>query len=583
MSMSSGFMCYIKQGDVQKGTICSLYTHNVWNEDLTSRNIRLEFDIASDLSMQYLAFAISANNYEWEVLHVRSKADMTPSEITIPEGYSGSVKFGIKLYDNPPTVGSILHVGFDYVVTGGIDVAVLNFDLLVYNEDGSQVCDFPSLSTSSVEVYGDIKSSKLILKVSSIGGITIDFANIYISDTTSNFQNLTITPTTDTEGYVTIPDSLVGKSPLYLSDNSNRYGEFVNNISSSSGDSDYSVGDTVTLDGIECIVVYDAGSEQSWGRYLLVDKNHDLSYYFSGDDYDEKQLPINDAKYGYEWGGRGVNTGTGATSQEIGNGLRNTNTILALNLQSETSGWPVLWDRVKEFRESHSNKWFVPTRTEMIQVIGRKYEELENFTVNTSANYHTSSEYNDNSAWIQYASDGGQSAVSKSSHECRVRLCCYMSDPNAPSKTTINITCGTSDATIRYTVDGSEPSESSTLYEGEFEVEAPATVKARGFKSGLLASDVASYEVEAPVQKLPTPRCYIRQESSLRPTYTLVVENYSEYPPNSDFHYTDSTGIVLRDNLYEENRLLGNINSTTVYISCEGYEDSDAVTATLQN
>ena len=36
----------------------------------------------------------------------------------------------------------------------------------------------------------------------------------------------------------------------------------------------YSVGDTVTLDGIESLIVYDAGSEQSWGRYLCVDKNH---------------------------------------------------------------------------------------------------------------------------------------------------------------------------------------------------------------------------------------------------------------------------------------------------------------------
>ena len=257
----------------------------------------------------------------------------------------------------------------------------------------------------------------------------------------------------------------------------------------------YKIGDTVIVDGIECVVVYDAGSEQSWGRYLLVDKNHDLSYYISGNDYCEKQLPINDAKYGYEWGGRGINTGTGSASQEIGNGLKNTNTILALNLQPETSGWPVLWDKVKEFRESHSNKWFVPTRTEMIQVIGRKYEELENFTVNTSATYFTSSEYSNNSAWAQFTSDGGQSTYSKSYHECRVRLCCYMSDPNAP-KAKVNITCSTQGASIHYTTDGSDPSESSPEYTESLSVPPGTLIKAVGVKAGLLNSDIVQYQTD---------------------------------------------------------------------------------------
>lgn len=112
-------------------------------------------------------------------------------------------------------------------------MAVSNFDLAVYNEDGSQICNFPMVTTSDVEVYGDIKSSKLILKVFTDYGITIDSTDIYISDTTSNFQELTITPTSNIEGYVNIPDSLLGKNPLYLSDNNGyRYGEFANKIPS---------------------------------------------------------------------------------------------------------------------------------------------------------------------------------------------------------------------------------------------------------------------------------------------------------------------------------------------------------------
>ena len=62
----------------------------------------------------------------------------------------------------------------------------------------------------------------------------------------------------------------------------------------------------------------------------------------------------------------------------------------------------------------------------------------------------------------------------------------------------ISITCSTPDSIIRYTLDGNDPTETSTLYEREFDVTPPITVKARGFKEGMLASDVASYEVEAP-------------------------------------------------------------------------------------
>ena len=60
----------------------------------------------------------------------------------------------------------------------------------------------------------------------------------------------------------------------------------------------------------------------------------------------------------------------------------------------------------------------------------------------------------------------------------------------------VSITCSTPDSIIRYTLDGNDPTETSTLYEREFDVTPPITVKARGFKEGMLASDVASYEVE---------------------------------------------------------------------------------------
>ena len=68
------------------------------------------------------------------------------------------------------------------------------------------------------------------------------------------------------------------------------------------------VGSTVILEGIESLIIYNSD-----GIIIAVDKNHDLSYYFTGSDYvDESESPtvINTAnKYGYEWGGYEVETG----------------------------------------------------------------------------------------------------------------------------------------------------------------------------------------------------------------------------------------------------------------------------------
>jgi hypothetical protein len=64
----------------------------------------------------------------------------------------------------------------------------------------------------------------------------------------------------------------------------------------------------------------------------------------------------------------------------------------------------------------------------------------------------------------------------------------------------ITITCGTSGATIRYTLDGSEPSSSSAVYSGPISVSSTTTVKAKAFKSGMTQSDTASvtYTINIP-------------------------------------------------------------------------------------
>ena len=58
----------------------------------------------------------------------------------------------------------------------------------------------------------------------------------------------------------------------------------------------------------------------------------------------------------------------------------------------------------------------------------------------------------------------------------------------------ITIVCATEDATIRYTLDGNDPTETSTEYTAAIEVSANTTIKAKAWKDGLTASGIATAE-----------------------------------------------------------------------------------------
>ena len=71
----------------------------------------------------------------------------------------------------------------------------------------------------------------------------------------------------------------------------------------------------------------------------------------------------------------------------------------------------------------------------------------------------------------------------------------------------VAVRCDTVGATIRYTTNGSDPSSSSTTYTSPILVDTNMTVKARAFKTGMLASDIASetYTIYLPPPKIATP------------------------------------------------------------------------------
>lgn len=56
----------------------------------------------------------------------------------------------------------------------------------------------------------------------------------------------------------------------------------------------------------------------------------------------------------------------------------------------------------------------------------------------------------------------------------------------------VTITCATTDATIRYTIDGSEPNATSPIYTGPITVDKTSTIKAYASKTGYNDSGVAT-------------------------------------------------------------------------------------------
>jgi hypothetical protein len=73
----------------------------------------------------------------------------------------------------------------------------------------------------------------------------------------------------------------------------------------------------------------------------------------------------------------------------------------------------------------------------------------------------------------------------------------------------VTISCATAGAAVYYTTDGSDPTQSSTLYAGTFVVTSPTTVKARGYRAAMDPSAIgeAYYYIDYPnvAQPVATP------------------------------------------------------------------------------
>lgn len=184
---------------------------------------------------------------------------------------------------------------------------------------------------------------------------------------------------------------------------------------------------TILIDGIECYGLSGVVKKIDYqgktvykgiGKAILVDKNHDLSYYFKGSDF--ANTYYTPKTFGYEWGGFEISTGVKYT--EVGTGLDNTNEIIGMNPQADKKGWSTVWKMIKKFRKSHSDNWFLPSKDEL-NLVFKARDNLNNLSIIKDNNYWSSSENSRSLAWCQSFYDGWQSAAGKGDHGIRSRLC----------------------------------------------------------------------------------------------------------------------------------------------------------------
>lgn len=517
MATTHAFMCYIEENDAVHGVICSHYIEHAWYSDLGSRSIKLIFDIGSSLSMRYLAFAITSNNYEWEVLHVCDSQNNAEASVTIPSTYDGTVKFGVKLYDSQPSVGSVLNVGFDYVITGGIDLSSSQSNIkkvamscatadaiIKYTLDGTDPTEESTdyIEEIEVEAPATIKARGFKNNVldSDIAQLILDAPVVDTPVITQDGNNITITCTTEE---VSIYYTIDGSNPTTAS-----------NLYSGT----FAITATCTVKAIAV--------KENW-------TDSEVASYSATYTPPVLQTPtLSLSRSGSTVNGTIGNTVSGATYRyKVGSAPT-----------SETDGTAI------------SGTSFSFTNSSAITVYVRGFMTGYQMSNAVSA------------------------SVSSYTPTCATPSISFDTNTN-----TVSISCATSGATIYYRRGSSG---SYSIYSGSFTISATTTIYAYATRSGYNTSSTTSRTCTYSTPTLPTPIITYStktQDFSDSPTdcYIYVnISNRSAFPSGTRFSCSATGGFTTKDNINNGQVTFYDVDTyrstVTVSASCSGYIGSSA-------
>ena len=138
----------------------------------------------------------------------------------------------------------------------------------------------------------------------------------------------------------------------------------------------------------------------------------------------------------------------------------------------------------------------------------------------------------------------------------------------------VTLSSTTEGATIRYTTDGTDPTESSSVYSSALTVSSSQTIKAKAFKTGYTASEIASaayvLTVATPTLSVATGTYNVAKSVELSCTTTDAVIRYTtngDTPTSSSTEYTSAISVDA---------------SQTIKVKAfkDGYNDSGEASAT---
>ena len=539
--MSHPFMCYIEEGGTIHGTICSQYIEHGWYSDLGSRNIKLIFEI-NNVSMRYLAFAISSDNVNWEVLHVQDSQNNVDANVTIPSTYDGAVKFGIKLYDTPPTVGSVLNVGFDYVITGGIDLSVTN---------------------ANKKVAMQCPTGGAVIKYTLDGTEPIENSTDYI-------EEIEVTP----------PVTIKARG-------------FKDNLLSSDI-AELSIVATIPLDTPVLKIGQKSSLENAW--YVMLDNisnypDNAVVHYSHTSGNEEGNMTISDIKNGVG----GVAGAIALVSLVMATLFVSVSCAGYVDSPSEDITLQELptpscsYSRISssQGRVTISNYSSYPSGTKFV-INNTEYEPASyiNLSIGTSATNVT----------VYATYDGDEPYMTESTrvsgtipqYVAPTPTCATPTISFSSSTNRVTITCSTSGATIYYRVGSSG---SYSVYSGSFTISSSTYVYAYATRSGYNTSGTASKycTYTDPTPSLPTPSMSgsVAYEDGRGYVMTVRLTNYSSFPSGTTFSVTctwadESTSNHAFSSYNHSFRVgsIGGMNPVPVKVkcvaTCSGYDSSSS-------
>ncbi len=114
------------------------------------------------------------------------------------------------------------------------------------------------------------------------------------------------------------------------------------------------------------------------------------------------------------------------------------------------------------------------------------------------------------------------------------------------SPMTLTLASETADATIHYTTDGSEPTESSPIYNGAIFISASQVIRAKAFKNGANASEIVT-------------NSYLINTNHTFPIVSISVDSFLFFDPATGLYpnYTEDIEIPMNVEFYEPDGTLG--------------------------